>query len=197
MYTQEALNRDGSVAAGTSSRAEYLAFLHKQQAAVESQLKSNTEQSVVEVHNSRNGTSFTLTHAAQGLANYPHMRAVNGLLYVSGLSSRRLDGTHRGVTYNTDGSVNELHIAEQTAAVLDNIESILNVVGADLTNVIDTTCFLTDMKNYKSFNNVYNQYFIDGTHGPTRTTVAVKQLPHPNLLIEIKAVAIDPRVKAQ
>ena len=46
------------------------------------------------------------------------------------------------------------------------------------------------MKDFKSYNEVYSEYF-DHT-GPTRTTVAVYQLPHPNLLIEIKAVAYKP-----
>ncbi|HNH85069.1 MAG TPA: RidA family protein, partial [Acidobacteriota bacterium] len=41
------------------------------------------------------------------------------------------------------------------------------------------------------YNEVYNHYFQAET-GPTRTTVAVHQLPHPHLLIEIKAIAIDP-----
>jgi 2-aminomuconate deaminase len=40
-------------------------------------------------------------------------------------------------------------------------------------------------------NKVYNTFF-DAKTGPTRTTVAVARLPHPNLLIEIQATAIDP-----
>jgi 2-aminomuconate deaminase len=48
--------------------------------------------------------------------------------------------------------------------------------------------FLVDMKDYAEFNAVYNEFFSAAT-GPTRTTVAVKQLPNPRLLIEIKAVA--------
>jgi 2-aminomuconate deaminase len=48
---------------------------------------------------------------------------------------------------------------------------------------------LVDMKDYGGMNEVYNEYF-DAHTGPTRTTCAVHQLPHPNLLIEIKAVAM-------
>jgi 2-aminomuconate deaminase len=51
--------------------------------------------------------------------------------------------------------------------------------------------FLVDMQDYDAFNAVYNQYFT--SDGPTRTTVAVKQLPNPRLLIEIKAVAYAPK----
>jgi 2-aminomuconate deaminase len=63
-----------------------------------------------------------------------------------------------------------------------------------LEHLVDLTVFLVDMADYDGFNEVYNQYF-DAVSGPTRTTVAVKQLPckPPNrLLIEIKAVALAP-----
>lgn len=58
----------------------------------------------------------------------------------------------------------------------------------NLGSIVDCSVFLTDMSNFSGYNSVYNAYF-DAENGPTRTTVAVKQLPHPNLLIEIKAVA--------
>jgi 2-aminomuconate deaminase len=63
-----------------------------------------------------------------------------------------------------------------------------------LEHLVDLTVFLVDMADYDGFNEVYNQYF-DAVSGPTRTTVAVKELPckPPNrLLIEIKAVALAP-----
>ena len=47
------------------------------------------------------------------------------------------------------------------------------------------------IKDYNEFNQVYNEYFNAET-GPSRTTVAVKQLPNPRLLIEIKSVALVP-----
>lgn len=57
--------------------------------------------------------------------------------------------------------------------------------------MVDLQCFLVNMDDYKGFNEVYNEYF-NATEGPTRTTVAVHQLPHPNLLLEIKAIARVP-----
>ena len=69
---------------------------------------------------------------------------------------------------------------------------ILEQTGASLANVVDLTVFLVDMENYAEFNQVYNEYF-DQSTGPTRTTVAVKQLPNPRLLIEIKATALAPQ----
>jgi len=63
-----------------------------------------------------------------------------------------------------------------------------NSIGADLSNLVDVTTFLVDMKDFQGYNEVYGEYF-DHT-GPTRTTVAVKELPHPNLLIEMKVIAM-------
>ena len=74
--------------------------------------------------------------------------------------------------------------------MIKNIESILKSLGRDLKYVVDLTVFLVDMKDYEEFNQVYNLYF-DAVSGPTRTTVAVKQLPNPRLLIEIKAVCLE------
>lgn len=126
---------------------------------------------------------------AQPLGNYPHVKRVGDFIYVSGTSSRRADNSHEGVEFMPDGSVN-LDIAVQTEAVIKNIEALLGSMDATLDDLIDITSFLVDMKDFKGYNEVYGRYF-DHT-GPTRTTVAVKQLPHPNLLIEIKAIAYKP-----
>ncbi|KAI9298924.1 YjgF-like protein [Neoconidiobolus thromboides FSU 785] len=137
-----------------------------------------------------NGTPIILEDAAQALAHYPHARKHNGLIYISGISSRREDNSYEGVTVQPDGT-KFLDIKLQTSAVLKNIEKILKKAHGTLDNVIDLTVFLTDMKYYQEFNQVYNQFFKKET-GPSRTTVAVYQLPNPDLLIEIKAIASDP-----
>ncbi len=126
---------------------------------------------------------------AQPLGNYPHVKRVGDFIYVSGTSSRRADNSHIGAEKNESGEW-QLDIKLQTKAVIENIGSLLQSMDADLTNVIDITTFLMDMKDFKGYNEVYGTFF-DHT-GPTRTTVAVHQLPHPNLLIEIKAVAYKP-----
>ena len=132
-------------------------------------------------------TGYILEDRAPALAAYPHARRVGDMIFVSGVSSRRPDGTHEGVTIHEDGTV-ERDIREQTRAVIRNIGAILEAAGASLDDVVDAACFLTDMTDYKGFNSAYNEFF-DAETGPTRTTVAVHQLPHPNLLIEIKAIA--------
>ena len=120
-----------------------------------------------------------LKDGAQPLGNYPHVKRVGDFLYVSGTSSRSPDNTHVGAEIDENGNVTT-DIRLQTAAVLDNINTILKLVGADLMHVIDITSFLVDMKDFPGYNEVYASYF-NKASGPTRTTVAVHQLPHPNL----------------
>jgi len=127
---------------------------------------------------------------ARPLGHYPHVRRVGDFIYVSGTSSRRADNTHVGAVQKEDGTF-ELDIKAQTKAVIENIGGLLSSMEADLSHVIDITTFLVDMKDFKGYNEVYGSFF-DHATGPTRTTVAVHQLPHPNLLIEIKAVAYMP-----
>lgn len=134
------------------------------------------------------GKPIILDDRAQALARYPHARVVNGTVYVSGISSRRADNTWDGVVVDKDGKTS-LDIKEQTRAVIENIRVILQSAGADLANVVDITVFLVDMKDYAGMNEVYNRYFTK-ENGPARTTVAVHQLPHANLLVEMKAVAV-------
>lgn len=117
---------------------------------------------------------------------YPHIKRVGDFLFVSGTSSRKSDNSFEGVEVDEMGTTN-LDIRSQTKAVLDNIDSILSTEGSSLADVIDVTTFLVNMNDFGGYNEVYGSYF--GYDGPTRTTVAVHQLPHPHLLIEIKAMA--------
>jgi 2-aminomuconate deaminase len=123
-------------------------------------------------------------------ANYPHARRVGDFIFVSGISSRRPDNTFVGAAMDKSGTM-RLDIKQQTAAVLENIRRILQTQGAELSDVCEITSFLVNMVDFADYNEVYNRYFKAGT-GPARTTVAVHQLPHPLILIEIKAVAYKP-----
>ena len=130
-----------------------------------------------------------LKDKARPRGKYPHIKRVGDFLYVSGTSSRRPDNTFAGVEVDEMGTTN-LDIKAQTAAVLDNINTILNSMDSSLEDVVDVTSFLVNMNDFGGYNEVYGQYF--DYNGPCRTTVAVHQLPHPHLLIEIKAVAYKP-----
>jgi 2-aminomuconate deaminase len=72
--------------------------------------------------------------------------------------------------------------------VLDNIATVLGDVGLSLGDLVDVTSFLVTMDDFDGYNEVYGEYFAADS-GPARTTVAVHQLPHPHLAIEIKALA--------
>ena len=118
---------------------------------------------------------------------YPHVKTVGDMVWVSGTSSRRPDDSFAGVEITADGSVS-LDIREQTRAVIENIRDILRSVDCDLGDLVQVTSYLVDMADFTGYNEVYAEFF-DYT-GPTRTTVAVRELPHPHLLIEITAVAV-------
>ena len=140
-------------------------------------------------------TPYILSDRAGALANYPHARRVGDLIFVSGILLCCPDNSHDGVDIERDasGEVVRVHkdIERQTTAVIENISVILGRAGASLADVVDCTAFLVDMADYPGFNRAYNRFF-DAQTGPTRTTVAVHQLPHPNLLVELKVVAYAP-----
>ncbi|MFF9509072.1 RidA family protein [Streptomyces sp. NPDC014724] len=121
---------------------------------------------------------------------FPHVKVVGDLVFVSGTSSRRPDNTFVGVRADEFGTT-ELDIRAQTRAVIENIRDILAEVGAELRDIAQVTTYLVAMNDFGGYNEVYGEFFDE--RGPTRTTVAVHQLPHPHLLIEIQAVAHLPR----
>ncbi|MBK8349494.1 MAG: RidA family protein [Saprospiraceae bacterium] len=133
--------------------------------------------------------SKVLSEKAKPRGKFPHVKIAGPFIFVSGTSSRRSDNTFEGVEVDELGTTH-LDIRIQTKAVIENIRDILKSVGADLENIVDITTFLVNMNDFGGYNEVYGEFF-DYT-GPTRTTVAVHQLPHPHLLIEIKATAYLP-----
>ncbi len=118
---------------------------------------------------------------------YPHARVVGDTIYVSGTSSRRPDNSIAGADVDAMGTA-RLDIRSQTRAVLDNIRRVLEAAGAGLGDLVQVTSYLVNMNDFAGYNEVYGEYF--SGHGPARTTVAVHQLPHPHLLIEIQAIAV-------
>lgn len=133
-------------------------------------------------------TEHVVAGGAPPLGRYPHAKRAGDFIYVSGTSSRRPDGTHRGVDL-VDGTKTR-DVAEQTRGTLENIRGILRAAGADLGDLVQVTSYLVDMADFAAYNAAYAEFFPDAA--PTRTTVAVRELPHPDLLIEIQAVAYRP-----
>jgi len=119
---------------------------------------------------------------------YPHVKRAGNFIFVSGTSSRRADNSIAGVSIIDEMGTKQLDIEEQTREVLQNIAKNLEKVGASLTDVVDVSTFLVNMNDFAGYNKVYATFF-DKESGPTRTTVAVHQLPHPDLVVEIKVTA--------
>jgi len=133
--------------------------------------------------------STVVAGKAKPRGKYPHLKRAGDFLIVSGTSARRADNTIAGAMVDEFGTT-RLEIREQTKAVLENIREILLTAGASLTDVVEITTYLVNMNDFGGYNEVYGEYF--DYDGPARTTVAVHQLPHPHLLIEIRAVAYKP-----
>lgn len=136
--------------------------------------------------------------SAQVIANkatprgkYPHFKRAGDFIFVSGTSARQVDNSFPGAAVDALGTT-RFDIQTQTRAVLHNIADILRAAGADLRDVVDVTSFLVDMSDFGDYNEVYGEFF--DYDGPTRTTVAVHQLPHPLIRIEIKCTAYKPVV---
>ena len=128
--------------------------------------------------------------AAPPRGRFPHFRRAGDLVFVSGTSSRRPDGTFAGASADAMG-VTDLDIRAQTRAVLDNLARLLAAAGGGLEDLVSVTTYLVGMNDFGGYNEVYGEYFDES--GPARTTVAVHQLPHPHLLIEISGVAHIPQ----
>jgi 2-aminomuconate deaminase len=134
--------------------------------------------------------SYVVEGKASPRGKYPHIKRAGDFLYVSGTSARRSDNSIAGAEADALGTT-RLDIREQTRAVIRNIQDILSSAGARLEDVVEVSTFLVNMNDFAGYNEVYGEFF--GCDGPARTTVAVHQLPHPHLLIEIKAVAYKPQ----
>jgi 2-iminobutanoate/2-iminopropanoate deaminase len=80
-------------------------------------------------------------------------------------------------------------ITEQTTRVLENLKAILEASGSSLANVVKTTVFLKDLKDFADMNAVYGAYLApEGVAAPARTTVEISRLPK-DVLVEIEVVA--------
>jgi 2-aminomuconate deaminase len=138
----------------------------------------------------RGTTSKIVEGKAAPRGKYPHFKRAGDYLFVSGTSARRADNTIAGADVDALGTT-RLDIRVQTRAVIENIRDVLKTAGAQLQDVVEISTYLVNMNDFGGYNEVYGEFF--GYDGPARTTVAVHQLPHPHLLIEIKAVAYRPQ----
>lgn len=138
----------------------------------------------------KTATSTVVSGKATPRGAFPHIKRAGDFLFVSGTSARRADNSIAGAMADPMGTT-ILDIREQTRAVIENIRDILASEGAGLEHLVEMSAFLVNMNDFGGYNEVYAEFFT--ADGPTRTTVAVHQLPHPHLLVEMKAVAWRPQ----
>ena len=90
-----------------------------------------------------------------------------------------------------DPVLNEINclgdIEKETTQVLKNLLAVLNAGGAKAEDVIKTTIYLTDLKNFQTVNKIYSEFF-KVKIPPARACVEVSSLPK-GVLIEIDCVA--------
>lgn len=132
-------------------------------------------------------TGQIIEDMAKPLGGYSHIKVVDGLAFVCGLSARRPDDSIPGVDFVGPRQTLVMDITAQTRGCIENVEATLAEVGMDLDDVVSVTIFLTNMNDFAAFNAAYAEYFDES--GPVRTTVGVSQLPHPHLLIEMTVIA--------
>lgn len=85
------------------------------------------------------------------------------------------------------GKIVDGGIAEQTKQVLKNMEAILAEAGLSMSNVVKTTCLLSNMDNFAAMNEVYAEFFT--TDMPARAAYGVVKLPL-GVMVEIEAIAM-------
>lgn len=83
-----------------------------------------------------------------------------------------------------------LDVAVQTRTMIASIRDIPERVGSGLHQLVEVQALLVDLNDVGAYSVAYGDFF--NASRPTRPTVAVRQLPHPHLRIEIRAVAYAP-----
>lgn len=120
---------------------------------------------------------FSTSKAPAAIGPYSQAVEMNQTLYVSGQ-----------IPINPEtGKLVEGDITVQTEQVLRNIAAILDVAGYTFSDVVKSTCLLSDIANFKAMNEVYARYYPEKQ--PARSAFAVKDLPL-GALIEIETIAM-------
>ena len=114
-------------------------------------------------------------NAPDAIGPYSQAVKVNGLVFTSGQ-----------IAINPAvGDVEATTIEAQTEQVCENLKNVLEAAGTSLEKAVKTVCFLADINDFSSFNEIYGKYF---TNKPARSCVAVKTLPK-NVLVEVEVIA--------
>lgn len=114
-------------------------------------------------------------NAPNAIGPYSQAVKANGLLFTSGQ-----------IAINpATNTVEAKTIEEQTTQVCENLKAVVEAAGTDMNKVVKTVCFLADINDFGTFNEIYGKYF---TSKPARSCVAVKDLPK-GVLCEVELIA--------
>ncbi|MBQ1991847.1 MAG: RidA family protein [Clostridia bacterium] len=114
-------------------------------------------------------------NAPDAIGPYSQAVVCNGMVFTSGQ-----------IAINpATGNVEAVTIEEQTEQVMKNLGAVLEEAGSSYDKAIKTTCFLAEMSDFASFNEIYGKYF---SSKPARSCVAVKELPK-GVLVEVEVIA--------
>lgn len=115
-------------------------------------------------------------NAPDAIGPYSQAKITGGFLFASGQ-----------IAINpATGAVEADTIEGQTEQIMKNIGAILEEAGLSFDNVVKTTCFLKNMSDFGTFNEIYGNYF---TGKPARSCVAAAQLPK-DVLAEVEIIAV-------
>ena len=117
-----------------------------------------------------------LEGAPPPLAPYSVVTEAHGLVFVSGQIA----------IHPKTGETPDM-VTDQAELILQNIGNILEELGLSYSDIVKTTVFLTDIRDFGAVNIVYGSFFDD--EPPARSAVGVAALPLPGLKIEIEAIA--------
>jgi len=116
-------------------------------------------------------------HAPKAIGPYSQAVVSNGFAFLSG-------------QIPLDPSTGQLvagDISVQTERVLENLKVVLESCGSSLSQVLKTTVYLTDMREFAAMNEVYARYFVKDP--PARATVEAARLPR-DVRVEIDCIAV-------
>lgn len=114
---------------------------------------------------------------AQAKGPYSTRKRAGGFLFLSG----------QGAIDPATGEVAAKGIRDETRLTLDNIALLLAAEGYALSDLVDVTCYLTDLADWPALNEIYGAYLGEDAR-PTRTAVGVASLPF-GLCVEITCIA--------
>ncbi len=127
--------------------------------------------------------------APEPVGAYPHAQQVGNLLFLSGVGPRKKGSREiPGVTLDEQGNITAYDIEQQCHSVFANVRDILEASGAQWSDLVDVTVFLTNMDDdFAAYNKLWAVYFADNP--PCRTTIEINKLPTP-IAIELKCIAV-------